>query len=223
MVSTDLILSGLAARRSRARKTVNTVPTSIAKLPPMTSRGPLATANAGAVPSAPFQGCTVGCSATVPATGASNSPVQFLSSANPSGCTTAPTYDWDFGDGTPNSSQQNPTHPYTAAGTYTWTLTAAASSGGVMIDTVAGGLGEGAPARQAPFDTLGAIARDPLGRGIYVADATEGATFIRFINTGNAAVTLGGRSIDPGVVRAIAGGGPDFNNDNVPGGQVDVG
>jgi len=223
VVSTDLILSGLAARRSRAKISTNTIPTSIPKPPPMTSRGPLASANAGAVPSAPFQGCAVGCSATVPGTGARNSPVQFLSSATPSGCTTAPTYDWDFGDGTPNSSQQNPTHSYTEAGTYTWTLTTAASSGGVMIDTVAGGLGEGASARQAPFGTLGAIARDPQGRGIYVADATDSGTLIRFINTSNAAVTLGGRPIAPGTVRAIAGGGLDFLSDNVPGSQADVG
>jgi gliding motility-associated-like protein len=31
-------------------------------------------------------------------------------------------WDWNFGDGTPNSTQQNPSHAYTAAGTYTITL-----------------------------------------------------------------------------------------------------
>lgn len=32
-------------------------------------------------------------------------------------------YSWNFGDGTPNSTQQNPVHQYTTAGTYTATLT----------------------------------------------------------------------------------------------------
>jgi len=33
-------------------------------------------------------------------------------------------YDWDFGDNTPHSHEANPSHTYTAAGTYTVTLTA---------------------------------------------------------------------------------------------------
>jgi hypothetical protein len=36
---------------------------------------------------------------------------------------------WDFGDGTPTSSQQNPVHTYSAAGTYVVTLTARNSIG----------------------------------------------------------------------------------------------
>ena len=32
------------------------------------------------------------------------------------------TYDWDFGDGSPHSSEQNPAYIYTEPGTYTWTL-----------------------------------------------------------------------------------------------------
>lgn len=32
-------------------------------------------------------------------------------------------YSWNFGDGTPNSTQQNPVHQYATAGTYTATLT----------------------------------------------------------------------------------------------------
>ena len=38
--------------------------------------------------------------------------------------TTDYTFEWDFGDGTPTSSQINPTHNYTAVGSYTVTLTA---------------------------------------------------------------------------------------------------
>ncbi len=35
-------------------------------------------------------------------------------------------YTWDFGDGSPNGSSQNPTHTYASAGSYTWTLTVTA-------------------------------------------------------------------------------------------------
>ena len=163
------------------------------------------------------QGCTLDCSATVPATGTINTAIPFTGTATPSGCSTTPTFNWDFGDGSANSSQQNPTHNYTTAGTFPWTLTTTVGSGGLMIDTIAGGLGEGAPARQSPFGTLGAIARDPGGRGVYVADATENTTFIRFINTSASPVTLGGRTIAPGTIRAIAGGGSDFVTNNIPG------
>ncbi len=34
-----------------------------------------------------------------------------------------PTYDWNFGDGSPHSTLQNPSHTYASPGTYTWTLT----------------------------------------------------------------------------------------------------
>ncbi|MHA1369456.1 MAG: PKD domain-containing protein [Promethearchaeota archaeon] len=33
------------------------------------------------------------------------------------------TYQWDFGDGSSNSTEVNPDHQFTAAGTYTITLT----------------------------------------------------------------------------------------------------
>ena len=38
-------------------------------------------------------------------------------------------WSWDFGDGTPLSTQQNPSHTYTAAGTYTVKLTAVSAVG----------------------------------------------------------------------------------------------
>lgn len=91
-----------------------------------------------------------------------------------------------------------------------------------MVDTIAGGLGEGNPALQAPFGVLGAVARDPQNRGIYVAEVIGGNTLIRFINTSNATVTIAGRSIAPGVVRVVAGGGIDLG-ENVPGTKADLG
>ncbi|MGH9842940.1 MAG: IPT/TIG domain-containing protein, partial [Blastocatellia bacterium] len=164
---------------------------------------------------APFQGCTVNCTATVPATGQSGAGISFQASATTTGCSSQPSYQWSFGDGTPNSSEQNPSHTYASAGTYTWTLTTTVGSGSTMIDTVAGGLGEGNPARQSPFATPSAIARDPQNRGVYVADSIGSGTLIRFINTGSSAVTIAGRAIAPGTVRAIAGGGQEIA-DNVP-------
>ncbi|MBC8100753.1 MAG: DUF11 domain-containing protein [Armatimonadetes bacterium] len=47
------------------------------------------------------------------------------------------TYNWDFGDGTPDSAVLNPTHIFTAPGIYTVTLTVCVSSGGVTLCDVA--------------------------------------------------------------------------------------
>ncbi|MGH7186135.1 MAG: PKD domain-containing protein, partial [Pseudomonadota bacterium] len=147
--------------------------------------------------------------------GQSGAGISFQASATTTGCSSQPSYQWSFGDGTQNSSEQNPSHTYASAGTYTWTLTTTVGSGSTMIDTVAGGLGEGNPARQSPFGTPSAIARDPQNRGVYVADSIGSGTLIRFINTGSSAVTIAGRTIAPGTVRAIAGGGQEIA-DNVP-------
>ena len=67
--------------------------------------------------------CTVACSASVPSTAIRGAPVAFNGSATPSACSGTPTYAWTFGDGG-GSTQQNPTHAYAGAGTYTWSLTA---------------------------------------------------------------------------------------------------
>lgn len=50
----------------------------------------------------------------VPSTGAVGSPVSFADNSSP-----PPTgWNWNFGDGSPNSTTQNPTHTYTEAGEY---------------------------------------------------------------------------------------------------------
>jgi gliding motility-associated-like protein len=49
--------------------------------------------------------------------------VPFTMNFNSTGTTGAATYSWDFGDGTPFSTDLNPTHDYTAMGNYTVTLT----------------------------------------------------------------------------------------------------
>lgn len=158
----------------------------------------------------PEQGCTVNCDATVPATGGANAAINFAATATTNGCPTQPTFEWNFGDGTARSNQQNTTHQYSAAGTYNWSLTTNVSTGSTMIDTIAGGLGEGNIATQSPFGVLVAAARDPQNRGLYVVDVIGGNTLIRFINTGTSAVTIAGKAIAPGTVRAVAGGGSEL-------------
>ncbi len=94
---------------------------------------------ASATPGAPP--CTLACTASVPTSAAVNQTLAFSATATPSNCSSSTvTYDWGFGDGSPHSSSQNPTHAYTSAGTYTWTMTASDSgatctqSGTVQVD-----------------------------------------------------------------------------------------
>jgi PKD repeat protein len=68
--------------------------------------------------------CRLSCSATVPTKTSPNVPVAFASSVtfDPGGCAT-PAFDWDFGDGSSHSTSQNPSHTYSAQGSFTWKLT----------------------------------------------------------------------------------------------------
>jgi PKD repeat protein/glucose/arabinose dehydrogenase len=50
-------------------------------------------------------------------------PVQFTAAATDPDAGDTVTYSWDFGDGSPVSSEQNPSHTYTAPGNYTAKLT----------------------------------------------------------------------------------------------------
>lgn len=70
-------------------------------------------------------GCTLGCSAAAStASGTAPLAVAFTGSASPSGCSGSVAYDWSFGDGSPHSSEQSPSHTYTTPGVHTWTMTA---------------------------------------------------------------------------------------------------
>jgi PKD repeat protein len=60
----------------------------------------------------------------VPATALVNARVSFGATATPSGCTGSVTYEWDFGDGSAHSTDQNPVHTYTRTGTFNWTMSA---------------------------------------------------------------------------------------------------
>jgi len=50
---------------------------------------------------------------------------------------TVQSYNWNFGDNTPNSSQQNPSHTYSVNGTFTATVTVTDNSGLTATSTVA--------------------------------------------------------------------------------------
>ncbi len=64
----------------------------------------------------------------MPGTGTAGEAVTF-SATGSSSCGGQVSYTWDFGDGSPNGSSQNPTHTYASAGSYTWTLTVTADGG----------------------------------------------------------------------------------------------
>jgi len=76
---------------------------------------------------------TLSCDAHGPYTGTTCSCVQFTGSA--SGGHPPYTYDWDFGDGSSHSSQQNPCHLYGNDGSYTATLTVTDSNSDTDDDT----------------------------------------------------------------------------------------
>ncbi len=219
--ATRLNLSEVSALNRWSKASQSAKSGLIEGLPGVTGPGAISARSISAS-SVALQGCTVNCDATVPANGQANTPVQFNSTASQSGCVTQPVFEWNFGDGTPNSNQQNPTHTYLTPGAFNWTLTTSVGAGQLMIDTVAGGLGDGNPSIQAPLGKPTAIARDPQGRGIYVADIINGIQFIRFINTTSTPVTIAGLNVAPGSLRTIAGGGIDLG-ENVPAAQTDIG
>ena len=68
--------------------------------------------------------CSLSCTATVPSAGTVGSTVSFQATATPSNCSGSPTYAWTFGDGA-TSTQQNPSHAYSSAGSFNWSMTAA--------------------------------------------------------------------------------------------------
>jgi len=66
--------------------------------------------------------CAVSCTATVPSTGKMGETILFDATATLIDFYGTPSYEWNFGDNSPHSSDQNATHNYTQEGTYTWTM-----------------------------------------------------------------------------------------------------
>ncbi|MGE3271059.1 MAG: PQQ-dependent sugar dehydrogenase, partial [Chloroflexota bacterium] len=72
---------------------------------------------------------------TTPATGPAPLAVQFSSAGSSDPDNDPLTFRWVFGDGTPDSTEPNPLHTYTADGAYTATLTVSDDAGGVTTTT----------------------------------------------------------------------------------------
>jgi len=69
------------------------------------------------------EGCALTCTASVPEEGWLGIAISFLAEAFAINCSGTATYDWDFGDETAHSLEQNPNHTYTHPGAYHWILT----------------------------------------------------------------------------------------------------
>jgi uncharacterized protein (TIGR03437 family) len=159
--------------------------------------------------------CKVDCTATVPTTGTVGTPINFAVTTTASSCASTVNVEWDFGDGTARATQANTTHSYAGPGTYTWQMRATANTNVTAIDTIAGGYGEGAPVGQTSFTVPAVIVRDPLGRGLFVADESTVGNFVRFINTTNDAVTIAGKKIEAGTSRFLSTSSPSAPNPNI--------
>jgi hypothetical protein len=70
-----------------------------------------------------FGNCVLTASAAVPSAVLPGSSVSLRASASLAQCGGTFTYDWDFGDGSPHSSDANACHVYTQSGDYAWKLT----------------------------------------------------------------------------------------------------
>jgi PKD repeat protein/photosystem II stability/assembly factor-like uncharacterized protein len=69
--------------------------------------------------------CAVTCAGTVPKTGLAGDVVPFNATAEATHCAGDPAFVWTFGDGG-TSTEQNPSHAYASAGSFTWALTVSA-------------------------------------------------------------------------------------------------
>ena len=67
-------------------------------------------------------GCSLACTPVVPASAVAGTPVAFQGAVLQSGCTGTPAFDWDFGDGSNHSSEQDPSHAYPFGGAFHWSV-----------------------------------------------------------------------------------------------------
>ena len=112
-----------------------------------------------------------------PSSGPSPLDVQFSSAgtSDPEGATL--TYDWDFGDGEPHSSDQNPLHTYAAAGIYTAKLTVTDPKGASASATTKITVGNTPPSATIVSPSAGTQSRvgTPVQLQATGTDAEDGA------------------------------------------------
>jgi hypothetical protein len=137
------------------------------------------------------------CEAGGPYTGHVGIPVQFTGSA--SGGTSPYTWAWTFGD-SGTAATQNPTHTYTAVGTYNVTLTVTDSSKAVVTDTTTATISPPAPVI-AIGNITGGLGISAVIKNVGTADATGvtwkinlsgGFILVGKSKTGTADITAGG-------------------------------
>jgi PKD repeat protein len=93
----------------------------------------------------PNNGPPVAHASATPTSGAAPLPVQFTGSGSTDPDNDALTYDWDFGDGSAHSAQADPSHTYTANGTYTARLRVDDGNGHTATDTAGIQVGNNTP------------------------------------------------------------------------------
>ena len=131
-----------------------------------------------------------------PSSGPAPLAVSFTS--QPSGGTGSYTYDWDFGDRSPHLTTQNPSHTYSAGGTYTAAVA-------VVSGSQSGSCNTSITVSGSPL-TIDGLAATNLPDGTYsidwlLNDTDSAATTIAW----NAAVTAGGGSVSPASGTAAPG------------------
>jgi cytochrome c len=86
------------------------------------------------------------------------------------------TYEWDFADGSPTTSEPNPTHTYTAAGTYRATLTVTDETGRTGTADVSISVGNAAPEIAVTSPAEGGFFDfgDQIPYDVTVTDAEDG-------------------------------------------------
>jgi PKD repeat protein len=99
-------------------------------------------------------------------------------------------YLWDFGDGSPTSSDPNPSHTYTSAGTYTATLTATDNDGGTATATVVTNVDPNeAPTAVASADVTGGHSPLTVNFSSVGSSDPEGAALTYLWNFGDGATS----------------------------------
>jgi len=110
-----------------------------------------------------------------PTSGANPLSVQFFDASDHSPL--AITYEWSFGDGTPNSTDQNPAHTYTTSGTYNVSLTITNTTFSVINSTKKTGYITVTPNIGAPIaDFTVSATCGNVGDTFYFADYSTGGS-----------------------------------------------
>jgi PKD repeat protein len=148
--------------------------------------------------------------------------VIFSAAGTPTNCTGTVAYDWSFGDGSVHASGASPSHTYTSAGTYTWTVTAslgaavATKSGTIVVSNapppVIGLIKKTSP----PFTIVVTGSNIQNGIKVYI-NGTEW-TNVLWKNTGKVKIN-GGASLKAAVPKGVS---TTFRFLNPDGGEATV-